>query len=159
MLTTVLLREGSAFERLFLSRVFDGEAEFEEDLIVLHLPSSICRRFAPPRVLQRFRGAGNGGLNRALDALLGRAAKLDRLLDVVVHVSSPNYGPPASSSCGQYRHFIRKFVNRIPPLTSAIQAKLLEFEACQRFQPSRHEYSSIILCFRRESAEIRKRSR
>ena len=105
MLITVLLREGSAFERLFLSRVFDGEADFEDDLIVLHLavfdmPAGL-HHLAPAQVLQRFRGAGNGGLNRALDALLRRAAKLDNLLDVVVHVSSRNYGQPVSSSCSQ----------------------------------------------------------
>jgi len=34
------------------------------------------------------------------------------------------------------RHFISKVVNRKPPLTSAIQAKLFEFKASQRFQPS-----------------------
>ena len=34
------------------------------------------------------------------------------------------------------RHFISKVVNKIPPLTSAIQAKLLEFKASQRLQPS-----------------------
>jgi hypothetical protein len=57
------------------------------------------------------------------DELFELAHRCDRMAD-------------RAASQPRNRHFISKVVNRIPPLTSAIQAKLFEFKASQRFQPS-----------------------